>query len=127
MNVKQKLGAGLGTVALAIGAGSLAATAPAQAAPTSAQFVPDFYLLKDPLNILADYPGNVTRNLCINVTGLDTELIDNETATEWYVFHTGTCNGSHAVIYSNPGEDQTPPVGYGGGSIHGIMRTSTIG
>ena len=126
MNVKQKLGAGLGTVALAIGAGSLAATAPAQAAPTSAQSVSYFYLVDDE-GFYWPFAGDITRNLCINVTGIDPILIQNDTATEWYVFHTGTCNGSHAVIYSNPGEDQTPPVGYGGGSIHGIMRTSTIG
>jgi hypothetical protein len=43
------------------------------------------------------------------------------------VFHTGTCNGSHAVIHSRPGVLQDPPAGYTAGSIHGIMRTSTIG
>ena len=44
MNVKQKLVAGLGTVALSIGAGSLAATAPAQAASASVPSGGDFYL-----------------------------------------------------------------------------------
>lgn len=124
MNVRQKLVAGLGTVALSIGAGTLAVTAPAQAAPASAQSVSYFYLLKDFNNEQAAYPGNTTRNLCIDVTGLDTEFVQNDTPTAWFVFHTGTCNGSHEVIYSNPGAFLEPPFGYGGGSIHGIMRTS---
>jgi hypothetical protein len=126
MNIKQKIVAGLGTVALSIGAGSLAATAPAQAAPASANAVTVIILYKDANNPQAEYPSSYPRNTCINVAGLDTEFIENDTPVEWYVFHTTTCNGSHAVINADPGQFLVTPIGYGGGSIHGLMRTSTV-
>jgi peptidase inhibitor family I36 len=128
MTVKRRLVAGLATCLLSIGAGALAATTPAQAALGNCPILgfKAFCLYSD---VAYQSPvtyvwGDTARNTCISVAddGV-TNSVWNATGTRWYLFHTTTCNGSHAEIA--PNSAGRLPAGYDKGSTHGVMRTST--
>ncbi|MEU4475108.1 hypothetical protein [Micromonospora sp. NPDC023888] len=123
MIVKRRLMAGLSTFLLSIGAGALVATTPAQAAPAECYDSPQF-CLRDVWNSASEppYAGNTPRNTCIKLQTFDDDFVYNLTSTRWYVFHTTTCDGSHAEI--PPGYVGLLPLGYDFGQTHAIMRTS---
>jgi hypothetical protein len=129
MAVKRRLIAGLSACLLSIGAGAFAATTPAQAALGNCPILgfKAFCLYHD----VGAYADNVTyawgdtpRNTCIPLSGdRATNSVWNATPTRWYLFHTTTCDGSHASVA--PDSAGRLPAGYDNGSTHAIMRTSS--
>lgn len=127
MTVKRKLIAGLATCLLSIGAGAFVATTPAQAALGDCPIYgfkafcmySDGSYAHEAVYVWGDTP----RNTCLDVTlwGV-TNSVWNATGTRWYLFHTTTCNGSHAEIAPNSAGHL--PSGYDNGSTHAVMRTS---
>jgi hypothetical protein len=127
MVLKRRLTAGLGALLLSIGVGAFVSTTPAQAASLGNCPGTDFkafclYWDSDEVLLNEAYPGDLTRNKCTPVS-FDDDSVWNATPTRWYLFHTGTCNGSHAEIA--PNWAGRLPTGYNLGQTHAIMRTST--
>lgn len=128
MTVKRRLVAGLATGLLSIGGGAFAAATSVQAATKNCPIndYQAFCLYHDAGSTdPATYAwGDTPRNTCISVVddGV-TNSVWNATGTRWYLFHTTTCNGSHAEIAPHSGGRL--PSGYDRGLTHAIMRTST--
>jgi hypothetical protein len=128
MAVKRRLIAGLSTCLLSIGVGAFVATTPAQATLGNCpiQGFKAFCLYSDRAyeNPATYVWGDAPRNTCLDVTlwGV-TNSVWNATPTRWYLFHTTTCDGSHASIA--PDSAGRLPAGYDNGSTHAVMRTSS--
>jgi hypothetical protein len=129
MTIKRRLIAGIATSLLSLGAGAFVATTPAQAAlsycPNFPNPIKDFCLYRgsDALTPSEGYSGAWPRNTCTALLNFDDNFVWNATGTRWFLFHTTTCNGSHAEIA--PNFTGPLPSGYDRGQTHAIMRTST--
>jgi hypothetical protein len=128
MTVKRRLIAGLATCLLSMGAGALVAAPPAQAAvgPCPLLNAKFFCLYRSAVgfhDFSEGLSGNYDRNICIELSAFDANSVWNATGTRWFLFHTTTCNGSHAEIA--PSYTGHLPAGYDNGSTHAVMRTST--
>jgi hypothetical protein len=120
-----KRAASLLIAALIATAGALFAAAPAQAAPgcTPAGFCLHDTNLSNPF---AFYSGGVERNTCIVLADEDqgiASFVTENTGVQWWLFHTGTCGGSHAVVHAYTNLDLRFVTGWNN-SVVAIMRTA---
>lgn len=111
--------------ALIATAGALFAATPAQAAPGCTTFG---FCLHDTnvSNPMAIYSAGVARNECIVLANEDqgiASFITENTGKQWWLFHTGTCGGSHAVVHANTNLDLRFVTGWNN-SVVAIMRTA---
>jgi hypothetical protein len=67
----------------------------------------------------------VPRNTCLQPVPLGGSFVTNNTATQWWLFRSYSCNGSHYVVHANVNLDLRNIPEWNDG-VRAVMRTALI-